>query len=79
MKRSITLFAVSLILLLSVQIIPQETANQNSSQKEACIKTLMQGLKTQNLGLQAGCVYMLGEVCCDISVVKLLGLLRNTF
>ena len=77
MKRSITLFAVSLILLLSVQIIPQETANQNSSQKEACIKTLILGLNTQNLGLQAGCVYMLGEVCCDKRVVKLLGLLRN--
>ena len=77
MKRSITLFAVSLILLSSVQIIPQETANQKSSEKEACIKTLMQGLNTENLGLQAGCVYMLGEVCCDKSVVKLLDILHN--
>jgi hypothetical protein len=77
MKRSITLFAVSLILLTSAPLIPQETANKKSSSKEACIRTLMQGLNNENLGLQAGCAYMLGEVCCEKGVVGLLDLLHN--
>ncbi len=77
MKRSFILFAVSFILLFSFRILPQETANLNSSDKEACIKTLMQGLVTDNLGLRAGCAFMLGEIRCDKSVVKLLDLLHN--
>ena len=77
MKRHSTLFAVSLLLLLSFRILPQETAEQNSSTKEACIQTLLQGITTENLGLQAGCTYMLGELCCGKSVVKLLDILHN--
>ena len=37
----------------------------------------MRGLNNENIGLQAGCAYMLGEVCCDKSVVGLLDLLHN--
>jgi hypothetical protein len=78
MKRSILLFAVSLILLFSFQIFPQETADQNSKQKEACFETLKRGLSSDNLGLQAGCAYMVGEVNCSKSVICLLKILHNS-
>jgi HEAT repeat protein len=78
MKRYSTLFAVSLFLLFSFQILPQETANPNPSEMEACFKTLQQGLTSDNLGVQAGCAYMVGELCCQRSVVCLLKLLRSS-
>ena len=77
MKSRIILFAVSLFLLLSFQILPQEIADQNLMPKEACIKTLLEGLNTDNRGLQAGCTYMLGELCCERSVVTLLDVLHS--
>jgi HEAT repeat protein len=77
MKSSILLFSVSLILIFSFQILPQETADQNSPEIEACFKTLQQGLNSDNLGLQAGCVYMIGELCLQRSVVTLLKMLHN--
>lgn len=78
MKSPILLFAVSLFLLLSIQIHPQETADQNSRDMEACFKTLQQGLNSDNIGLQAGCVYMIGELCCKKSVICLMKLLHNS-
>lgn len=78
MKISTLLFAVSLFLLLSIQILPQETADQNSRDMEACFKTLQQGLNSDNIGLQAGCVYMIGELCCKKSVICLMKLLHNS-
>ena len=78
MKRSILLFAVSLILLFSFQILPQETADQNSRQMETCFETLKLGLNSNNLGLQAGCAYMVGEVNCQRSVICLLKILHNS-
>jgi hypothetical protein len=77
MKSRIVLFAVSLLLLLPFQILPQEIAVQNIPAKDACIKTLLEGLQTENRGLQAGCAYMLGEICCDRGVITLLDILHN--
>ena len=77
MKSSIILFAVSLLLILSFPILPQETAFDNSSNMEACFKTLQQGINSDNLGLKAGCVYMVGEVECQKSVVCLLRILHS--
>jgi HEAT repeat protein len=77
MKSKTVLFAVSLILILSFQIFPQEIANQKIPAKEACIKTLLGGINTENQGLQAGCAYMLGELSCDRGVVTLLDILHN--
>lgn len=77
MKSTITLFAVSLFLILSFQILPQETADQSSSRKDACFETLQLGLNSDNLGLQAGCAYMLGELCCNRSIIKLMDILHN--
>ena len=45
--------------------------------KESCINTLLEGLNTENRGLQAGCAYMLGELCCDRSVITLLDILHS--
>ena len=78
MKSRIILFAVSLFLIFSFQILPQETADQNLLAKEACFKTLHQGLNSDNLGLQAGCTYMVGELCCQRSVICLMKLLHNS-
>jgi hypothetical protein len=78
MKSRIILFAVSLILIFSFQILPQEMANQNLLAKEACFKTLHQGLSSDNLGLKAGCTYMVGELCCQRSVICLMKLLHNS-
>lgn len=78
MKRYTILFAVSLSLFFSFQILPQETASPNSSEMEACFETLQQGLTSENLGVQAGCAYMVGELCCQRSVVCLLKLLRSS-
>ena len=77
MKRKTILFAVSLLLLLTIQILPQEIADPNISAKEACVKTLLEGLNSNNRGLQAGCTYMLGELCCNRSVIALLDVLHN--
>ena len=77
MKSQTVLFAVSLILFLTIRIIPQEIADLNKPTKEACIKSLLEGLQTENLGLQAGCTYMLGELCCNRGVVTLLDILHN--
>lgn len=78
MKSYTILFAVSLFLLFSFQILPQETANLNSSEMEACFETLQQGLTSDNLGVQAGCAYMVGELSCQRSVVCLMKLLRSS-
>ena len=78
MKRHKILFAVSLLLLLTIPILPQEIADQNNSAKESCIKTLLEGLQTENRGLKAGCTYMLGELCCDRGVITLLDILHNS-
>ena len=78
MKKSTILFTVSLFLLLSIQILPQETADKNSSAKEACFKTLQQGLSSNNPGLQAVCTYMIGELCYQRSVITLMKMFHNS-
>ena len=77
MKRSILLFSVSLTLLLSFRILPQETTKQNSTEMEACFETLEQGLTSDNEGLKAGSTYMVGEMRCQRSVVALLKILHS--
>ena len=77
MKSRIILFAISLFPLLLSQTLPQEIADDNMLAKEACIKTLLGGISTENLGLQAGCAFMLGELCCKRSVITLLDILHN--
>lgn len=78
MKRLMLLFAVSLFLISSFQIFPQETTVKTSAEMEACFKTLQQGLNSENTGLIAGCAYMSGELRCERSIVPLLKILHNS-
>jgi hypothetical protein len=77
MKNLAKFFSVSFLILLSTQIFSQENPEEFVSSKECCIKSLLQGLKSDNLGLQAGCTYMLGELCCSKSVIPLMDILHN--
>ena len=77
MKRSILLFSVSLTILLFTQTFSQEIADKDFPPKENCIKTLIQGINSDNPGLKAGCIYMIGELCCDRGVVILLDILHS--
>jgi hypothetical protein len=77
MKNLTKLFAIAFLLFLSIQIFSQGNTEKNISPKECCIKSLLQGLQSDNLGLQAGCTYMLGELCCGKSVIVLMDILHN--
>ena len=77
MKRSRLLFSVSLTILLFTQTFSQEIADKDFPPKENCIKTLIQGINSDNPGLKAGCIYMIGELCCDRGVVTLLDILHS--
>ena len=77
MKRTILLFSVSLTILLFTQTFSQEIADKDFLAKENCIKTLIQGINSDNPGLKAGCIYMFGQLCCDRGVVTLLDILHN--
>jgi len=77
MKNLTKLFAIAFLLFLSTQIFSQGNTEKNISSKDCCIKSLLQGLKSDNLGLQAGCTYMLGELCCGKSVIVLMDILHN--
>ena len=77
MKRLTLLFAVSLFLLFSFRILPQETVSKSSAEMEACFQTLHQGLISDNDGLIAGCAYMIGELQCQRSVIALLAILHD--
>ena len=78
MKRLKLLFAVSLSLIFSFQIFPQETTVKTSAEMEACFETLQQGLNSDNAGLIAGCTYMIGEVRCQRSIISLLDMLHKS-
>jgi len=77
MKRTKILFSVSLTILLFTQTLSQEIDEKNFPQKENCIRTLIQGLNSDNPGLKAGCIYMFGKLCCDRGVVNLLDILHS--
>jgi len=77
MKNLTKLFAIAFLLFLSAQIFSQGNTEKNISSKDCCIKSLLQGVKSDNLGLQAGCTYMLGELCCGKSVIVLMDILHN--
>ncbi len=49
----------------------------HTSPNKMCIQTLLMGLNSENDGLQAGCIYMFGELCCDKAVIPLLRILHN--
>ena len=77
MKRIRILFSVSLTILLFTQTLSQEIEEKKITPKENCIKTLIQGINSDNPGLKASCIYMIGELCCDRGVVTLLDILHS--
>jgi hypothetical protein len=77
MKRIGLLFSVSLTILLFTQTLSQEIEEKIIPPKENCIKTLLQGINSDNLGLKGSCIYMIGELCCDKGVITLLDILHS--
>jgi hypothetical protein len=77
MKRITILLSVSLTILLFSQTFSQEIADKDFQLKEDCVNTLLQGINSDNPGLKAGCIYMIGELGCDKGVVSLLHILHN--
>jgi hypothetical protein len=77
MKDKTKFFAVTFLFFFSTHICSQGIIENQYSTKECCIKSLLQGMKSENQGLQAGCTYMLGEVCCAKGVISLMDILHN--
>lgn len=77
MKNLTNLIILIIFSFLSTHTYSQDDLEMSITKKECCIKSLMQGLKSDNAGLQAGCIYMLGEVCCSKSVIPLMNILHN--
>ena len=77
MKRIKILLSVSLTILLFSQTFSQEIVGKDFQLKEDCINTLLQGMNSDNPGLKAGCIYMIGELGCDKGVISLLHILHN--
>ena len=71
MKRIIIAFLVIFILTSSLQ-----AGDNNSSQKSE--KTLLNGLKSQNIGLQVSSAVVLGEIKSEKAVNPLTEVLRNS-
>ena len=77
MKRITILLSVSLTILLFSQTFSQEIVVKDFELKEDCINTLLQGMNSDNPGLKAGCIYIIGELGCDKGVISLLHILHN--
>ena len=69
------------IVFLSVLLINSIYAEVNPKKKaetsQNTISTLLDGLKTENLGLKTGCAYMLGELQITEAIIPLMKILRN--
>lgn len=57
------------------QPVPKCSIQMNETQ---IFKNLLIGSKSCNKGLSGSCVYMMGELCCKVSVIPLLSLLHNS-
>jgi len=77
MKRFISLFFISLLMLNSNILLPQEMNSKKITANEACVKTLLMGLNSENCGVKNGCAFMFGELCCDKGVIPLLKILHS--
>jgi hypothetical protein len=56
------------------QPVPKRSIQMNENQ---IFENLLIGTKSCNKGLCASCVYMMGELCCEKSVIPLLSILHN--
>jgi len=77
MRKIYFLFLVSFLVLATTSITAKDITNAERAAKEACYKTLLSGIDSENQGVQDGCSFMLGEVSCDKGVIPLLRILHN--
>ncbi len=77
MKNINSFFVVCLLMLSTINLLPQEMKPTHTTPNKKCIQTLLMGLNSENDGVQAGCIYMFGELCCDKAVIPLLRILHN--
>jgi HEAT repeat protein len=77
MKRITSLAVILILILATSQIFPGDIPDNEKAANEACYKSLLSGISSDNRGLQSGCTFMLGEVRCDKGVIPLLGILHN--
>ena len=77
MKRITSLIVILILILATSPIFPGGSSGNKKTANEACYKSLLTGIASDNNGLQSGCTFMLGEVRCDKGVIPLLGILHN--
>ena len=77
MNKIISLFLFSFLFLAATSLPAKDITTADRATKEACYKTLLSGIDSENQGVQDGCTYMLGEVSCDKGVIPLLRILHN--
>ncbi len=72
-------FLVIIVLVLSSvgNFARQPLINQKEAQLKRTISSLLDGMKSDNLGLKSGSIYMLGELKVSDSVIPLMKILKN--
>jgi HEAT repeats len=70
-------FAAILILLLSMPGLARDTEQKNETNHQNTIKSLLEGLQSENIGLKTSCAYMLGELKSTEAIIPLMRILRN--
>lgn len=78
MKRLTTLLTVLITLILSVNSFAIEPENASKTMSTETVEiNLLEGVKSDNAGLQVSSAYYLGEMKSEKAVVPLLGLFNN--
>lgn len=78
MKKLVVLLPAIIVFYLastvSAQPLPKVKSKMN---QEVILKSLLEGTQSENKGLCASCVYQMGELRSDHSVIPLLSILHN--
>jgi len=77
MKKFTVVLAAVLLLAPVLPLQAQESVLPASANKALIEDNLFVGMKSDNLGLQKGCIYMLGEIKSDRAVIPLMSVLHN--
>jgi len=75
--KVISIVITSVILFSAIlfsQPVPKHSVEMNES---LILENLLVGTNSCNKGLCASCVYLMGELCCEKSVIPLLSILHN--
>ena len=66
--KTVTILAILLVIALSADVSLQAQSNKYKNVTENSIKTLKQGIKSDNTGLKKSCIYMAGFYKIDEAV-----------